>query len=104
MNESDKLRKRTNRSKIVIVVLIVLLASALFLPFGYSLDLGPGPDQVRALTWEYLDAPWFSGFRFMGGRIFEFIAYTLPRYVFIFLFLGYIGDIQMLRQLWGQEF
>ena len=44
-------------------VLILLVLTALFVPFGYALDLGPGPDKVRALTWEYLDAPWFSGVR-----------------------------------------
>jgi hypothetical protein len=36
-------------------VLIVLVLTALFVPFGYGLDLGPGPDKVGALTWEYLE-------------------------------------------------
>jgi hypothetical protein len=65
-------------------VLIILLASALLLPFGYRLDLGPGPNGIRALIWEYLDAPWFSGVRFVRlGQVLEALLYTLPRYFFI---------------------
>jgi hypothetical protein len=65
-------------------VLVILLVSALLLPFGYRLDLGPGPNGIRALIWEYLDAPWFSGVRFVrSGQVFEALLYTLPRYFFI---------------------
>lgn len=66
-------------------VLLILLAAAIFFPFGYGLDLGPGPNRIRALVWEYMNAPWFSGFRFVQlGQIFEAILYTFPRYIFIF--------------------
>ena len=66
------------------LVLMILLASAILLPFGYRLDLGPGPNGIRALIWEYFDAPWFSGFRFVRiGQIFESLLYTLPRYIYI---------------------
>lgn len=65
-------------------VLIILLVSSLLLPFGYRLDLGPGPNGIRALVWEYLDAPWFSGVRFVRiGQVIEALLYTLPRYFFI---------------------
>ena len=65
--------------------LILLLSVAILLPFGYGLDLGPGPNKIRALIWEYLDAPWFSGVRFVRlGQVFEAILYTLPTYIFIF--------------------
>lgn len=66
------------------LVLTVLLLSAILLPFGIGLDLGPGPNKIRALIWEYLDAPWFSGYRFVRvGQILEGILYTLPIYFFI---------------------
>jgi hypothetical protein len=66
-------------------VLILLVLTAMFVPFGYGLDLGPGPDKVRALTWEYFDAPWFSGVRIVDpGTFFESLLYTLPRYVFLY--------------------
>jgi hypothetical protein len=67
------------------IVLIILLAAAILVPFGYALDLGPGPNSVRALVWQYIDAPWFSGFRFVRfGQVLEAILYTLPTYFFIF--------------------
>jgi hypothetical protein len=66
------------------IVLSILLAAAFLLPFGYGLDLGPGPNRIRALIWEYIDAPWFSGVRFVRlGQVFEALVYTLPRYFFI---------------------
>jgi hypothetical protein len=67
------------------IVLIILLAAAILVPFGYALDLGPGPNSVRALVWQYIDAPWFSGFRFVRfGQVLEAMLYTLPTYFFIF--------------------
>ena len=67
------------------IVLILLLIAAILLPFGYSLDLGPGPNRIRALLWEYLDAPWFSGVRLVRlGQILEAVLYTLPTYLFIY--------------------
>ena len=66
------------------VVAFLLLATAILLPFGYGLDLGPGPNRIRALVWEYINAPWFSGIRFVQiGLIFEAIMYTFPRYIFM---------------------
>ena len=67
------------------IVLLILLVVAILLPFGYALDLGPGPNSVRALVWQYVDAPRFSGFRFVRfGQVLEAILYTLPTYFFIF--------------------
>jgi hypothetical protein len=64
---------------------IVLLTAAILLRFGYNLDLGPGQNSIRALIWEYVDAPWFSGIRFVRpGQVFEAVLYTFPKYVFIF--------------------
>jgi hypothetical protein len=81
------------------LVLLILLASAVFLPFGYGLDLGPGPNSIRALVWEYIDAPWFSGLRFVRiGQIFESLLYTFPRYLFIIqLFKLYRGHSNQKR-------
>jgi hypothetical protein len=76
---------------IALFILILLLIAAIFLPFGYGLDLGPGPNRIRALVWEYLDAPWFSGVRFVQtGQVLEAIASTLPTYFFLFqIFTSY---------------
>lgn len=83
------------------IVLIVLLAAAILLPFGYALDLGPGPNSVRALVWQYIDAPWFSGFRFVRfGQVLEALLYTLPTYFFVFqLFRLYRTSLRP-RRMW----
>ena len=83
------------------VVLSILLAAAILVPFGYALDLGPGPNSVRALVWQYIDAPWFSGFRFVQfGQVLEAILYTLPTYFFIFhLFKLYRTSVRP-KRMW----
>jgi hypothetical protein len=84
------------------IILIILLAAAVLIPFGYSLDLGPGPDRVRALIWEYVDAPWYSGFRFVRfGQVLEGILYTLPRYIFIFLVYDAYRILSKRKRIWS---
>ena len=72
-----------------VLFLNLLLIAAILLPFGYGLDLGPGPNRIRALVWEYLDAPWFSGVRTVRlGQVLEAVLYTLPTYFFIYKFFN----------------
>jgi hypothetical protein len=67
------------------IILIFLLSASIMLPFGYGLDLGPGPNRIRALIWEYFEAPWFSGVRLVRiGQVLEAVMYTLPTYIFVF--------------------
>jgi hypothetical protein len=83
------------------LVLVLLLAAAVLIPFGYGLDLGPGPNRIRALIWEYLDAPWFSGIRFVrGGQVLEALLYTLPRYVFIVQVFNRYRTSSRQKRLW----
>ena len=65
-------------------ILAILLAAAILFPFGYGLDLGPGPNRIRALIWEYIDAQWFSGVRLVRlDQVLEALLYTFPRFIFI---------------------
>jgi hypothetical protein len=85
-------------------ILIILLAAAILLPFGIGLDLGPGPNRIRALIWEYIDAPWFSGVRFVRlGQVLEVFAYTLPRYFFIFLIFNQYRTCLNQKRMWSVE-
>lgn len=79
--------------------LFILVASASLLPFGYRLDLGPGPDGIRAVFWEYLDAPWFSGFRLVRlGQIFEALIYTFPTYPYLYqVYQLWFGEVKWKR-------
>jgi len=89
------------RLPLAYIVLIILLAAAVLLPFGYGLDLGPGPNNVRALVWEYIDAPWFSGFRFVPfGQVLEALWLTLPTYFFIFQLFKLYGTSLRPKRMW----
>lgn len=78
--------KYQSNQKAASIIFILLLIAAIILPFGYGLDLGPGPNRIRALIWEYLDAPWFSGVRPVSlGQVLEAVIYTLPTYFLLFL-------------------
>jgi hypothetical protein len=83
-------------------VLLIFLVAAILLPFGYRLDLGPGPNRIRALIWEYINAPWFSGVRFVrGGEVFEALLYTIPRYFFIFKIFNLYRTTLNQKRMWS---
>jgi hypothetical protein len=89
------------RLPLAYIVLIILLAAAILLPFGYSLDLGPGPNSVRALVWEYIDASWFSGFRFVRfGQVLDALLHTLPTYFFIFQLFNLYRTSLRPKRMW----
>jgi len=80
--ETKDADKRSAMGPLALGMGIVVTGLAFLLPFGYGLDLGPGPDNVRALAWEYIDAPWFSGFRIVSvGTFLSSLLYTLPRLI-----------------------
>ena len=83
MMEDMESRRAGQPLPLVIGIIFALLVFSL--PFGYGLDLGPGPDNVRALIWEYIDAPWFSGFRIVSvGTFLTSLLYTFPRFIFLY--------------------
>lgn len=63
---------------IIISILIVLLA-----PFGYHIDLGPGPNSITAMLWDYsVNRPF---------RYFVALRYYVEFYIFRFvIFLAII--------------
>lgn len=64
----------------LVIATIVLIILALVLPYAYRIDVGPGPDSIRAMTWDYLEASWYSGFRLWNPI--DTLPYTLLRIVF----------------------
>lgn len=62
------------------IATIALIILALVLPFAYRIDVGPGPDSISAMTWDYLEASWYSGFRLWNPI--DTLPYTLLRIVF----------------------
>jgi hypothetical protein len=87
-NESSRIQLSPKKHVLLIGILFAVLVFVL--PFGYGLDLGPGPDNIRALIWEYLDAPWFSGFRIVSiGTFLGSLLYAFPRFVLLYIIIRY---------------
>ena len=77
----DSQREPASRSSInQLLFLVLMLILALVLPFAYRVDVGPGPDSIRAMTWDYIESSWYSGFRLWNP--FDTLPYTLLRLVF----------------------
>ena len=62
-----------------------MIILALILPFAYRIDVGPGPDSIRAMTWDYIESSWYSGFRLWNPL--DTLPYTILRLAFA-LFLA----------------
>lgn len=83
------------------LILLAFVTAALLIPFGYGVDLGPGSNRIRALIWEYMDAPWFSGVRFVRlGDVLEGLIYTIPRYFFIYQIFNLYRKFLKQRRMW----
>jgi len=86
--EDTKNKSSVGRLPLVIGISMTILV--FLLPFGYRLDIGPGPDSIRALIWEYIEAPWHSGFWFVQVGIFlTSLLYTFPRFIFLYQMIRY---------------
>jgi len=69
----------------------IMLAIAILLPFAYRVDVGPGPDSIRAMIWDYIESSWYSGFRIWNPL--DTLPYTLLRLIFaIMLARLYTGN------------
>ena len=68
-----ELKKQIQIISEILFILIVLIA-----PYGYHIDLGPGPNGIFAILWD-IQASY-------GSQIFESLEY-FPFYLFRFVFL-----------------
>jgi len=80
----------TNINRRSLLLAILMLVLALILPFAYRIDVGPGPDSIRAMVWDYIEASWYTGFRFWNP--FDTLLFTFLRIIFsLFLVRVYVG-------------
>jgi hypothetical protein len=75
--------------------MVIMLALALIIPFAYRIDVGPGPDSIRAMTWEYIEASWYTGFRLWDP--FDTLLYTFLRLVFAVVIAGVFANRMTIR-------
>ena len=73
-------KANSERSLLLLIVSVIMIILALVLPFAYRIDIGPGPDSVRAMTWDYIESSWYSGIRVWNPL--ETLPYTILRLVF----------------------
>ena len=76
----------------IILAMIIILLVVLFAPFAYHFDLGPGPDSIEAVIWQYIESPWHMGFWFQN-----------PLRYFDSVFVRLLFPIQFLRYLLGKS-
>ena len=72
----------------IIVCIAIALIAILMAPFAYRIDVGPGPDSIEAIIWHYIEAPWYTGFRFQDP--FRYFPYIFVRMLFLLQFLRYV--------------
>ena len=76
----------------IILITILMVLVVLFAPFAIHFDLGPGPDAIEAVVWQYIESPWQVGFWFQNPlRYFDVIVIRL------------LFPLQLLRYLLGKS-
>lgn len=91
MNEDVTQSNTTINFRIVLVTIIVFLV-VLFAPFAIHFDLGPGPNAIEAVVWQYVESAWQVGFWFQNPlRYFDVIVIRL------------LFPLQLLRYLLGKS-
>lgn len=69
------------------------LIIVLLMPYGFHIDLGPGPNSLMAILWEYWALSiirWFT--------VLEYILYYFFRFITIYYLIRYILDKASLKK------
>ena len=88
--------KLGNRGLLLIIGLLSIII-VFIVPFGYHVDLGPGPNSIIAMIWEVpLEPAWYS-IRFFSALRYR-IEYCFFRFFFFLeIFLYFKGKFNKIR-------
>ena len=88
-----------NKRFLLVVIGLLSIIIVFLVPFGYHIDLGPGPDSVIAMIWEIpLEPAWYT-IRFFSAILYRF-EYCFFRFFFLLeIFLLFIGKFNKIRFL-----
>lgn len=88
--------KLGNRGLLLIIGLLSIII-VFIVPFGYHVDLGPGPNSIIAMIWEVpLEPAWYS-IRFFSALQYR-IEYCFFRFFFFLeIFLYFKGKFNKIR-------
>jgi hypothetical protein len=71
---------RSERRFIFWITAVFMIILALVLPFAFRVDIGPGPDSIRAMTWDYIESSWYTGIRLWNPL--DTVPYAILRLIF----------------------
>jgi hypothetical protein len=91
MNKEEDRSHRISNVGILLAMILILFV-VLVAPFAYHFDLGPGPDAIEAVVWQYVESAWQMGFWFQN-----------PLRYFDYIFVRLLFPIQLLRYLLGKS-
>ena len=77
---------------VVLLSTFLIFVVVLFAPFAIHFDLGPGPDAIEGVIWQYIESPWQMGFWFQN-----------PLRYFDYIFVRLLFPIQFMRYLLGKS-
>ena len=78
-----KRKNLVNLFIIIISILIILLA-----PFGYHIDLGPGPNSITAMLWDYST---YYSFRYLVALRY-YVEFYIFRFIILFAIIRFLGE------------
>lgn len=77
-----------DKKRVIIVILEVLsIIIVFFVPYGYHIDLGPGPNMIMAILWDFSEN---VGFHFLEAL--EYFPLYLFRIVVLYEILRYFQE------------
>ena len=77
----------TKNKYLLVLIGILSLVIILLTPYGFHIDLGPGPNSLMAILWEYWDLDVFRWF-----TVLEYVPYYLFRFIALFYIMRYLVD------------
>ncbi len=83
----------TKNQYTLIIIGFLSLIIVLLTPYGFHIDLGPGPNSLMAILWEYWDLSiilWFT--------VLEYVPYYFFRFITIYYLIRYILDKATLKR------
>ena len=78
--------KRKNLINLIIIIISILIV--LLAPFGYRVDLGPGPNSIPAILWEYST---YYSFRY-SVPLRYYAQFSIFRFVILYAIIRFLWE------------
>ena len=78
----------TKNQYLLIFIGFLSLIIIFLTPYGFHIDLGPGPNSLMAILWEYRDLEVFRWF-----TVLEYFPYYIFRFITLYYIIKYITSV-----------